>query len=115
MKKYAIQFNNRTITAVSGHTERAVFNFLVSVLAVSFATYVLFVAITILNIVERKNLEMASLTLKSKVTELELNYLSETRKIDLDLAYSSGFKDAANTAFVSRKGAEKALSFAKNE
>ena len=115
MKKYAIQINNRTFTVVEGQIERATFNFLVSVLAVSFISYVLFVGMTILNVVDRKNLGNDNMALKSTVTDLELSYLSETKKIDLNMAYSMGFKDAAVTAFVGSKAPEKALTLANNE
>ncbi|MFA5841545.1 MAG: hypothetical protein WC835_01105 [Candidatus Paceibacterota bacterium] len=112
MQKYAIEFNNRTITLVEGSIERNVFLFISSALAASFALYLVFVGATIVNIVERKNIESGNRTLSSRVSELELAYLSESNKVDLNLAYSLGFKDATNAVFASNTKTEKSLSFA---
>lgn len=113
MQKYAIEFNNRTITLVEGSIGRNVFLLISSALAVSFALYLVFVGVTIVNIVDRKNIDNGNRTLSSKVSELELTYLSESNKIDLDLAYSKGFKDAVNAVFASNIPTEKSLSFAR--
>ena len=45
------------------------------------------------NIVERKALEGRALTLSNEVGNLELEYLSVSQKVDLNLAYSLGFKE----------------------
>lgn len=114
MQKYITQFNNKTSAIIGDNTEKTAFLSLLTLLAVSFALYLFFVGSTILNIVERKNLENNNRILNSKVSELELKYLSETSKIDLNLAYSLGFKDAVGTAFASNNASSKGLSFAKN-
>lgn len=113
MQKYAIEFNNRTITLVEGSIERNVFLLVSSAIAVSFAFYLVFVGVTIVNIVDRKNIESGNRTLSSKVSGLELSYLSESNKIDLNLAYSIGFEDATNAIFASNVPIEKGLSFAR--
>jgi hypothetical protein len=112
MQKYAIKFNNRTITLVEGSIERNLFVPISFALAMSFALYLVFVGFTIVNIVDRKNIDSENRILSSKVSELELAYLSESNNVDLDLAYSIGFKDASNAVFASSASVEKGLSFA---
>lgn len=114
MKRYVIQFNNRTITLVEGHIERMMFLFLMIILGFSFFLYLVFVGQTIVNIVERKNIENENRVLSSRVNKLELSYLSETNKIDLALAYSLGFQDSKNTVFAPASSSGKPLSFARN-
>ena len=113
MQKYATQLHNKTAAMIEGHTDRTMFLVLSAFVVVSFAMYLFFVGTTILNIVDRKSLENENRSLGSKVSELELNYLSETNKIDLKLAYSLGFKDAGATTFAARDAGGKALSVAK--
>ena len=67
----------------------------------------------VFNIVERKALEGRALTLSNEVGNLELEYLSVSQKVDLNLAYSLGFKETKKT-FANRK-ALGSISIAKNE
>lgn len=113
MKKYITKFNNTSVmTGIN--TERMIFWSLSSLLVISFITYLLLTGLTTLNVAERKSLEDGNKILSSKVSELELKYLSETKKIDLNLAYSLGFKDAVGAAFAVNGVSPKDLSFAKS-
>lgn len=99
---------------MEGSFEKNLSILLFATIGASFAMYLFFVGTTIVNVINRNGLEKSNIILSSKVSELELNYLSESNKIDLDLVYSLGFKDAANIAFASREVPKKTLSLAKS-
>jgi hypothetical protein len=75
--------------------------------------YVFFLGNMVFNIVERKALEVSADTLSNEVGNLELQYLTASQKINLNLAYSMGFKET-KTEFTTRKTLG-SLSIAKNE
>ncbi len=114
MQRYSIQFNNKTISLFQGDTEKIFFLLLAVAVGLSCFLYLFFVGTTIFNIVERNNLESQNRELSSRVGELELLYLSESNKIDINLAYSLGFKDAVGTVFASANNSGKGLSLAEN-
>lgn len=64
--------------------------------------YVLFLGNMVFNIIERKSLEGSAHRLGNEVANLELEYLSISQKVDLDLAHSLGFKET-NTTYATRK------------
>jgi len=77
--------------------------------------YVFLLGSMVFNIVERKTLQVYDRSLSSEVGNLELEYLSLSQKIDLDLAYSLGFREI-ETDFVMRKAlGSSGISIAKNE
>lgn len=115
MQKYVVQFHNQTITIVEGRLDRMLFLLLAGILGISFAFYLVFVFQTSWNVMKRNQLEAENRVLSSKLSELELSYISATSKIDLNLAYAKGFKDSTRTSFVSRGSISKALSYAKND
>ena len=75
--------------------------------------YVFLLGNTVFNIIERKSLEKYSLTLSGEVRNLELEYFSISQKVDLNLAYSLGFKEI-KTKFATRKTLG-SINIAKNE
>lgn len=75
--------------------------------------YVLLLGSMVFNIVERKSLDTYARTLSNEVGNLELKYLSEAQKVDLNLAYSLGFKDIKKTYATRQKFGS--ISIAKNE
>jgi len=109
LKSYA---NNVNIID-SGNLQKRIFNIMLWTLGALVLIYVFLLGNMVFNIVERKALETYALTLSNEVGELELKYLSESQKIDLNLAYSLGFKDT-KAAFATRKFLG-SLSIAKNE
>ena len=64
--------------------------------------YVLILGNMIFNIIERKALEADARVLGNEVGSLEIEYLSMSNKIDLELASSLGFKET-KTKFATRK------------
>lgn len=55
--------------------------------------YVLFVGNMIFNIVERRNIENTARAVSNEVMDLEAEYLAKAGNLDLNLAYSLGFKE----------------------
>lgn len=75
--------------------------------------YVFMIGNMVFNIVERKSLETHAYTLSNEVKNLELEYLSVSQKVDLNLAHSLGFKEI-KAKYATRKTLG-SLSIAKNE
>ncbi len=75
--------------------------------------YVFIIGSMIFNIVQRKSLESHTRTLSNEVRELELNYLSLSGKIDLNLSHSLGFSEI-QPQFATRKPLG-SVKIAKNE
>lgn len=75
--------------------------------------YVLFLGNMVFNIIERKALETEAHSLSNEIMALELNYLSLSKKIDLNFAYSLGFKEI-KTKYANRK-ALGSINISKNE
>jgi len=59
--------------------------------------YVLFLGNMVFNIVERKALEVNANRMSNEVADLELEYLSLSKKIDLEFAHSLGFRETETT------------------
>ncbi|MFA4975106.1 MAG: hypothetical protein WC839_00205 [Candidatus Paceibacterota bacterium] len=97
----------------NGNLQRRILYTMLYVLAGLAFFYVFLLGNMIFNIVERKTLESHALTLQNEVGNLELEYLSLSQKVDLNLAYSLGFKET-KTKFATRK-ALGSISIAKNE
>lgn len=97
----------------NGNLHKRILNIMLWIFGALVLIYVLLLGNMVFNIVERKALEGRALTLSNEVGGLELKYLSESQKVDLNLAYSLGFKDTKAT-FATRKFLG-SLSIAKNE
>lgn len=65
--------------------------------------YMLLLANMVWNIVNRRNIEEKSRVLSTEVSALELQYLSMSNKIDLNMAYALGFKETSKKEFATRK------------
>ena len=109
LKSYASNVN----IIDSGNLQKRILNIMLWTLSVLAILYVLFLANMVFNIVERKALEGHALTLSNEVGNLEQEYLSLSQKVNLNLAYSLGFKEV-KTEFATRK-ALGSISIAKNE
>ncbi|OGI82779.1 hypothetical protein A3I95_01235 [Candidatus Nomurabacteria bacterium RIFCSPLOWO2_02_FULL_44_12] len=59
--------------------------------------YVLLLGNMVINIIERRSLEAEARVLEREVGDLELNYLSLSKKVDLSLSRSLGFKEIKAT------------------
>ena len=64
--------------------------------------YILILGNMVLNIIERKSLEANARVLGNEVGNLELQYLSLSNKVDLNLSHSLGFKEI-KANFATRK------------
>lgn len=76
--------------------------------------YVLIMGNMVFNIVERKSLEANARELANEVGELELQYLTMSKSVDLALAESKGFKETDTKKFATRKSLG-SISFANHE
>ena len=65
-------------------------------------TYAYFVNQTVMNIVERKNVENQIATLESDVSNLEFDFIAQKNTINLEFAYSQGFEDILDTRYITR-------------
>ncbi|MCX6751483.1 MAG: hypothetical protein NT161_01805 [Candidatus Nomurabacteria bacterium] len=109
LKSYA---NNVNIID-NGNLQKRILDIMLWTLGALILCYVFFLGNMVFNIVERKALEERALTLSNEVGNLELEYLSVSQKVDLNLAYSLGFKEIKKT-FAARK-ALGSINIAKNE
>jgi len=98
LKSYA---NNVNIID-NGNLQKRILNTMFLVLGILAFFYVYFLGNMVFNIVERKALNTYAYTLSNNVGNLELKYLSMSQKVDLNLAYSLGFKET-KTKFATRK------------
>lgn len=116
MKQATLKLKNYTSNVNiidNDNLHRRILNSMFLVVAVLAFVYILLLGSMVFNIVERKSLEGYARDLSSEVGGLELEYLSESQKIDLNLAYSLGFKET-KANFATRK-ALGSISLAKNE
>ncbi|MFA5933970.1 MAG: hypothetical protein WC795_01990 [Candidatus Paceibacterota bacterium] len=65
--------------------------------------YVYLIGSIIFNVLERKSVENQVRTIRSAVGNLELDYLSQNKTVDLSYAKSLGFEEPKNLYFASRK------------
>jgi len=110
LKNYASNVN----IIDNGDLQRRVLNIMLWILGILIFFYVFFLGNMVFNIVERKALEERTLTLSNEVGNLELEYLSISQKVDLNLAYSLGFKDT-KAKYATRKTSLGSINIAKNE
>ena len=86
----------------NGNLQKRILNTMLLILGILVFFYVYFLGNIVFNIVERKALDVYAYKLSNNVGNLELEYLSISQKIDLDLAHSLGFRET-KTKFVTRK------------
>ena len=73
-------------------------------LFVLFMTYAYMVNTAIMSAVARQKAQINISKLSSDTSNLESQYISLKNSINLNLAYSMGFKNETNTRFIARKG-----------
>lgn len=83
--------------------EKTIFWALSSILVLSLGFYMYFINTTIHNVVARQNLENEASTLTLSISNKEFEYITKRNEINLQLAYSIGFKDAKAKAFINTK------------
>lgn len=78
--------------------------FWISIAGIVFAmlTYVIFVNSAVIQTAEREKLQDKIIALKSDISDLENKIITSERKIDINLAYNSGFEEAEDIVFINR-------------
>lgn len=109
LKSYA----SSVMIVENGGLQKRILDAMLWLLAILAISYICFLGNMVFNIVERKALEARTYALSNEVGALELEYLAESEKVDLNLAYSLGFKEI-KAKYATRK-ALGSLSIAKNE
>jgi hypothetical protein len=64
--------------------------------------YVYFVNQTILNVVLRENLEQSIVEIQSEISELEFNFITEQKELDMQFALANGFNEIETPLYISR-------------
>lgn len=82
--------------------EKTIFWTLLGVLLLFVGLYMLFVRLTISNVVARQNLESEASALSLSIGGKEFEYITKRNSVTLALAYSMGFKDSQDKTFISR-------------
>lgn len=86
----------------NNNLEHRALNSIFLCLAILGLVYVVLLGNMVFNIVERKAYDKEARAISNEVSDLELSYLKEANKIDLNLSYSMGFKET-NTKYATRK------------
>ncbi len=73
------------------------------------ASYMYFLNRTVVNAVERQNIEKEITLINSRTSDLEESYLSLKNKMNIDYALSKGFIKVSNEKYVSAKTFNKNL------
>jgi len=94
----------------TNNLERKIFWFLSVFVITSIIFYGFLVNQTVINIVERENIQDEITMLNSEISGLEFDYIALKNEINLKYAYSVGFEDAKNVEFASRRLSDKVLS-----
>lgn len=102
MKQLSLQFKTRNVSIVNGNIEGLLLKIILCSFGALALFYVLILASTVSNIIERRNLETRARALSGEVRNLELTYLSMSNGIDLPLSHSLGFKET-QAIFTTRK------------
>lgn len=97
----------------NGNLYKSILSTMMFILFILAFFYVVFLGNMVFNIVERKSLEIYANNLNNEVAELELEYLSLSEKVDMNLANSLGFKET-KAKYATRKSLG-SISIAKNE
>jgi hypothetical protein len=84
-------------------------------LMITLSLYVFFVGKTIVNIIHRKAAESEVRSLSAQVSNLEIQYISLAKNIDLDMAKTLGFSESKDTYFAARRSTVGALATTANE
>ena len=79
-------------------------------IALSLSFYIYSVSQTTFNIVNREKLENDMLEIRFSLSDLESRYMAKKNSVNLEYAYSIGFKDASAVKYISKKSLGKALS-----
>ncbi len=104
MKQASLKFKRYMGNAkiIDNNLEYRIFHTLLMSFGILAVVYVFILGNMVFNIIERRSFEKEALSLSNEVGVLELSYLSLSSKVDLNLAYSLGFKEI-KPKFATRK------------
>jgi hypothetical protein len=74
----------------------------VGLIVIFISLYIYFVNVTIFLTAERSNTEEALIDLKSSISQLELEFIEETRSLTINYAHELGFQKIGKPIFVKR-------------
>jgi len=97
------------------YREKNIIRILFSVFALLLVSYGFLVNATIMNAIERQNIEKEILSLSSDINQKEFGYLEAKNSITIDLALANGFIQVKNQKFVSVEPVSSSLSLSINE
>lgn len=100
MRQNTLKLNNlaNTISIVNNsNLEKKIFNYALVLLGFLSVVYIFILGNTTLSVIERKALLEEEHALTNELGDLELQYLSLSSKINLNYAYSVGYKEAKAT------------------
>ncbi len=100
--KFNIYPKKRAVVINNSDLRRRVFNVMLFCSAFLILCYLLLLSNMVWNILARKSIESETRILSNNVNSLELQYLSLSKNIDLNLAYSMGFKETSEKEFTTR-------------
>lgn len=101
MKKMTKAIKNKILNIEN--LERKIFWYFTMCIIIFSGFYLYYVNRTIVNVVERQNIEKEIALINSRLGDLESSYLSLKNGISYDLALSKGFVKVSNEKYVSRK------------
>lgn len=84
------------------NVQRTIFKSLVASIVLLSVFYIYFIGSITFNVLARKSVESNMREVGSRVSNLELSYLSLSNSIDKNFALSSGFVDATSPIFAAR-------------
>lgn len=92
----------KSVSVINNNAPKLTLNFILCSFGALALFYVFILGNMVVNIVERRGLEMDARTLANEVRDLEVTYLSMSSDVDLDLSHSLGFKET-KAVFATRK------------
>lgn len=113
-KRNKIINNMKTSTAnvlsvETGFGKIAILSLMVLIFSMSII-YAYFVNSTVMNVVERGNVEDKIASVNTRVSELEFEYINSKNRITFDLAESVGFVEKKNVNYISSKVSDTSIS-----
>lgn len=92
------------------YNDKKVFLILIISVVFSWCAYLLLINHTVLNVVHREKMANEIGVLQARLSEMESSYISQKNSINLDFAYSQGYKEVNDTQFIERKQLGQGLS-----
>lgn len=90
--------------------EKATFWILAFLLSGMVGVYLYSLNVAVVNVVKRGVIEKNISSLNNSIAELESSYISLKKNINLDLAYSLGYKEIESTTYIARRSVSAVVS-----